>query len=67
MEMKVEIIEATNGFIIRSGKMHIVAKGSCYKESKSELRRFLADLIAEELLGDTDIAGVYDVNIERHD
>lgn len=46
MEMKVEIIEATNGFIIRSGKMHIVAKGSCYKESKSELRRFLADLIA---------------------
>lgn len=55
MEMKVEIIEATNGFIIHYGKMYIVATGGSCNDSDMGLRKQLADLIAEEMLGNRDI------------
>lgn len=63
MEMKVEIIEATNGFIIHYGKMYIVAKGSNSEESRKELRKCLADIISEEM-PDLD-EGIHRVKVER--
>ena len=68
MEIKFEIIEATNGFIIHYGKMYIVATGGSANVDKFGLRHQLADLITEEMLGDCP-AGIYDIkiNIEKHD
>lgn len=67
MEMKVEIIEAVNGFIIHYGDMYIVATGGSCNDSSMGLRKQLADLIAEEMLGNCP-AGIYDIkiNIEKH-
>lgn len=68
MEMKVEIIEAVNGFIIHYGNMYIVATGGSCNDSDMGLRKQLADLIAEEMLSNC-TAGIYDIkiNIEKHD
>lgn len=38
MEIKFEIIEATNGFIVHYGEMYMVAKGTNSEESRMELR-----------------------------
>lgn len=67
MEMKVEIIEATNGFIISYGDIYIIAKGNTYDDSKKILREGLASLIADELLDKDYCDGVYDIKIEKHD
>lgn len=63
MEIKFEIIEATNGFIIHYGDMYMVAKGGNSEESRAELRKCLADIIAEEM-PDLD-EGTHRIKVER--
>lgn len=63
MEIKIEIIEATNGFIIRYGEMYVVAKGCNSEESRKELRKCLADIITEEM-PDLD-EGMHRIKVER--
>lgn len=63
MEIKIEIIEATNGFIIRYGEMYVVAKGCNSEESRNELRKCLVDIITEEM-PDLD-EGMHRIKVER--
>lgn len=63
MEIKFEIIEAVNGFIVHYGDMYMVAKGGNSEESRKELRKCLADIIAEDI-PDLD-EGIHKVKVER--